>query len=69
MMTRNQVSSSPLFLFYREEQSLKVTYSKAIVIVSLDEFVEQSRSIVQWLREDLEEVTILVKVNQNMILP
>jgi hypothetical protein len=36
------------------------------VVASLDDFIEQGRSVLNWLGEDLQEVALIVVVNKDL---
>ena len=38
------------------------------VVVSLDDFEEESGPVLHWFREDLQEVAIVIKVHQDVQL-
>jgi hypothetical protein len=51
---RSDIASSGLFNLDRLEQAFKVSNSEALVIVSLNDFKEKSRSVLNWFGEDLK---------------
>lgn len=64
----SEVTALLLFEFERDEKRLEVACSKSLMVVSLDDFVEESRSILHRLGEDLEEVALLIVVHEDVIL-
>ena len=62
-----QISPRCLINFDTLEQSLEVSRSEALVITSLDDFNEDSWTILNRLGEYLEQVAVIVVVNQNQI--
>ena len=63
-----QVPSRGLIQLYTLEQSFEVSSSKALMIVSLDDFNEDCWTILERFGEDLEKVPIIIIVNQNLQL-
>lgn len=66
LLNGSQVSSLGLIDFDSLKEGLEVSSSKTLVVVSLDDLAEESRSILQWLGEDLEEVALLVIVHEDL---
>lgn len=54
--------------FNRLEQTLEVSCAEALMVVSLDDFEEQSGSVLNRLRENLKEVALVVVVNEDLQL-
>ena len=67
-MKSSQVSSLGLIDFDSLKEGLEVSSSKALMIVSLNDLAEESRSILQWLGEDLEKIALLIVVDENIQL-
>lgn len=63
-----QVASFGLFGFDRFEQGLEIAGAESVVIVSLNDLNKQSRPVLYGSREDLEQVAVVVKVDQNVVL-
>lgn len=57
-----------MFLLDGDEQALEVSCSETEVVSSLNDFVEQSGSVFDWLGEDLEQVTFVVVVDKDLVL-
>ena len=51
---RSNIASSCLFHFNRFEQTLKVSNAETLVVVSLNDFKEQRRSILNRFGKDLK---------------
>ena len=62
----NQVTPSILLPLDCFEQTLEVTRAKPIEVVPLDNLNKHRRPIHQMLREKLQQVTALIKVNQDI---
>jgi hypothetical protein len=52
-----------LFNFNGFKQTLEVSCSESMVVVSLDDLKEESGSIFNWLGEDLEEISLIIVIN------
>jgi len=63
MLNLSKVASLGLLLLDRNEKTLEVTCSKTFVILSLDDFKEQSRPVLKWLRENLQQISFFVIVD------
>lgn len=62
----NQIPPKFLLSFNRLKQTLKVTSPKPIKVIPLNNLNENSRPIHQVLREQLQKVPALVKINQDI---
>ena len=63
-----EISAGSLICFDCLEERLEIACAKALVVVSLDDFNKQSRAILEWLGEDLQQIAVVVVVNQNLQL-
>ena len=64
----SKVSALALLLLDRDEETLEVTGPEAVVVPSLDDLVEESRAVLHWLGEDLQQVSLFVVVQQDLVL-
>ncbi len=64
----HQVSSLGLLLFDRNEQTSEVSGSETLMIMSLNHLIEEGWSVLDWLREDLKEVTLVVVIHEDLVL-
>ena len=64
---RSQVAAGCLVLLDGLEEGLEVAGAEALVVVALDELDEERGTILHRLGEDLQQVPVLVKVNQNAV--
>lgn len=62
----DQVAPEVLLALNRLEQTFEVTRTEAIEVVPLDDLDENRRPIHQMLCEELQQVTTLVEVDQNI---
>ena len=62
----SEVASQGLLDFNALEQGLEVSSTKALMIASLDDFQEESGAILEGLGEDLQQVTLVVVVHQDL---
>src|SRR5438093_12382794 len=62
---RLQVAAEGLLALDRLEQSLEVAFAEAACAVALDHLEEKGGPVLRGLREDLEEVTVLVAIGQD----
>ena len=62
----SEIASSCLFNFDRFEQALEVSSAKALVVMSLNDFEEKGRSVLNWFGEYLKKIAFVVIVNQNL---
>ena len=60
-----EVAPQGLFTFDRFEQCLEIAFSKPAGAVALDDFEEERRAVLRRLREDLEQVALLVAVGED----
>ena len=65
MPQRLQIPAQRLLPLNRLEQRLEVSLSEAPRALSLDDLVEQRRTIFDGLREDLEQIAVGIAVDQN----
>jgi len=49
------------------EQGLEVAGTEALVIATLNNLEEKRWAILQWLREDLEKVTLVIVVDEDLL--
>ena len=63
----SKVASFLLFLLNRNEQTLEIAGSEPFVVPSLDHLEEQGGSVFDWLGKDLQEVSLFVVVNQDLV--
>src|SRR5262245_37645608 len=64
-MPPSEVPPKRLLLLDRLEQRLEVPLAEAPRALSLDHLVEQSRPVLHGLREDLQQVTIGITIDEN----
>ena len=64
----DQVSTGGLLVFYGLEQGPKVSGSETLVVSSLNDLVEDSRFILGGLGEDLKKVSLVIVVNEDLLL-
>lgn len=64
----SKVSSLALVDFDGLEEGLEVTCSKALVVPSLDDFNEEGWSVLERLGEDLQQISLLIVVHQDVQL-
>ena len=55
-------------MFYGLEQGPKVSGSETLVVSSLNDLVEDSRFILGGLGEDLKKVSLVIVVNEDLLL-
>src|SRR5262245_15353419 len=60
-----EVASPRLLPLDRLKQRFEVPFPEAARSVALDHFEEQCRTILNWLREDLQQVSFLVAIRQD----
>jgi len=65
---RSEVSSLLLFGFNGLEEGLEIASSETLMVPSLDDFEEESRSVLDRLSEDLEQVALVVVVDEDLLL-
>lgn len=63
-----KITSSCLLTFKSLEQTLEISSSKAVKVVALDDFDEHRGPVEHMFGKNLEQISLLVKVNQNMKL-
>lgn len=61
-----QVSSLVLLALNGLKQTLEVSSPESIKVIALDNLDEDSWSVHQWLGEELQQVSTLVKINQDI---
>ena len=66
--TRSQVTAEGLLSLDSLEQSLKVTGTKTLMVSALNNFNEEGRPVLNGLGEDLEQITLLVIVDEDLLL-
>lgn len=66
LKTQSQVPSECLFSLKCLEQALEITRAEPIEVVALDHLHEHSRSISNMLGKDLEEVSTLIEIDQDV---
>lgn len=64
----SKVSSFILLFLDWNKETLKVSSTKTEVISSLNDFEEESWSILNWFSENLKQVTLVVIVNKDFVL-
>lgn len=64
----SQVSTHLLLGFNCLEESFEVAGTEALMVATLDHLHEEGWSVLQRLCEDLEEVTLVIVVDQNLKL-
>lgn len=64
----SKVASSCLLNFNRFEETLEVSSTESTVVVSLDDFKEESGSVLNWLGEDLKKIALIVVIDENVQL-
>lgn len=67
MFGESKVSALALLFLDRDEETLEVASSKAFIVPALDDLVEESRAVLDWLGEDLQQVSLLVVVEQDFV--
>lgn len=68
MFEESKVSTLALLFLDRDEKTLKVASPEAFVVPSLDDLVEESRTVLHWFGEDLQQVSLFVVVEQYLVL-
>lgn len=63
----SEVSTNLLIGLNGLEECLEVTSTKSLMVSTLDNFKEESRSVLEGLREDLEQVAVVVEINKNLL--
>ena len=61
-----QISSCSLIQFNTLEKSFEVASPETLMVVSLNDFKEDSRPILHGLCEDLQKIAIVIIINQNL---
>src|SRR5437870_3151889 len=61
----SEITAQVLFAFQRLEQCFEVAGTEALGALTLDDLIEERRSVFHWLRENLEEIPFLVAVDEN----
>src|SRR5687768_14503170 len=59
-----EIPSPSLFLFYRDEQRLKVALAKALAALALEYFVKNRRAVLDRLCKDLQQIALVVAVDE-----
>ena len=67
MMLRSEVSTLLLLSLNGFKERLKVACAETLMVPALNDFEEKSRSILKWLSEDLEQVTLVVVVDEDFL--
>ena len=67
-MRESKVASLLLLLLNGDEQTLEVASSESLVVLPLDHLEEKSRSVLYWLSEDLQQISLFVIVDENLVL-
>src|SRR5205807_6365469 len=63
--TASEISSQRLLALDRLEQRLEVAVAEAARTVALDHLEEERRTVLRRLREDLQQVTVVVAVGED----
>ena len=66
MSRTSQISSRGLIQLNTLEQSFEVAGPETLMVISLDDLEEDSWPILHRLREDLQEIAIVIIINQNL---
>ena len=67
-MISSEVTSSSLLNLNRFEQTFEISCTESLMIVSLNDFKEQSRSVLNRFSEDLQKITLIVIIYENFKL-
>src|SRR5215831_89021 len=68
MQTRRsalQIPSSRLFALDGFEEGFKISFAKAAAAFALDDFVKERGAILDWAREELKHVALIVAIYQH----
>lgn len=68
MLEESKVSTLFLLFLDRHEEALEISSPEAVVVSSLDDLIEESRAVLNWLGEDLQQISLLVVVQQDLVL-
>ena len=68
MLKESKVSTLFLLFLDRHEEALEVSSPEAVVVSSLDDLIEESRAVLNWFGENLQQISLLVVVQQDLIL-
>src|SRR6266542_7118037 len=66
---RSQVASERLFALDRLEQRLEIAFAEAACAVALYDLEEERRPVLRRLREELEQIAVLVAVDEDPQAP
>lgn len=61
-----KITPSGLLILNGLEETLEIAHTEAVVVISLDDLNEDSWSVFQRLGEELQEVTLIVVVDQDL---
>jgi hypothetical protein len=64
----SEIPSSCLLNFDRLKQTLEVSSTEALMIMSLNDLEEKCRSVLNWFGENLKKIALVIVVNQNFEL-
>lgn len=68
MLEESKVSTLALLFLDRHEEALEVSSPEAIVVPPLDDLVEESGAVLDWFGEDLQQISLFVVVQQDLVL-
>src|SRR6187399_556305 len=60
-----EISSPPLLFLDRDEQRLKVAFSKTFAALSLEDLVEHRRPVLDGFGKDLQQIALFVAVDED----
>jgi len=63
----SEVSTGLLISFDGLEKGLEVASTETLMVSALDDFEEESWSVLEGLREDLEQVTLVIVVDKDLL--
>ena len=65
---RSEVATGSLLVLDGFEECLEVTGAEALMVAALDDFDEESWSVLHRLRKDLQKISLLVVVNEDLLV-
>ena len=63
----SEVTTEGLLSLNGPKESLEVSSAEALMVASLDDLKEESWTVLQRLREDLQQVALLVVVDEDLL--
>ena len=64
----SEIASGSLLVLNGFKESLEVTGAEALVVSSLDDFNEESWTVLDGLCEDLQKIALLIVVDKNLLV-